>query len=404
MPSTDSSTHGPRWLLFLGLVLLALNLRPATVDVTPVLTEAAAALGLDAVATSLLTSIPVLCFGVFAAAGPSLIHRFGVHRTGLGVAVVATVALAGRFAATTGWAFLTWTVVVMAALGVGNVLLPAIVKHDFGNRIGLATASYTTALTLGITGASLGSAPIAGLYGWHDALLPALFAAVAAVVVWAAIVAVRHGRDATGTPVPERRVRLGDIARTRIGRLLVGLFACQAGLAFSVFGWLPTLFRDAGLDAVASGSLLGYVNLVGLALAFPIPAYLGRHPHAYWVVLVVGAAGLLAIAGLLVAPAAVPLVWATLLAVGLAGFPVFLTLLSLRARTAGGTAVLSAFAQSGGFLIAAPMPMLTGLLHSLTGSWTAPLLVWTCLLVGMTAMAVLSLRAGHVEDEWGERV
>lgn len=400
MASTVSGTRGAGWLGFLGLVLLALNLRPATVDVTPVLAEATASLGLGTVAASLLTSIPVLCFGVFAAAGPALIHRLGIHRTALAVAVTSAVALAGRLTATTGGTFLAWTVVVMASLGVGNVLLPAIVRHDFADRLGVATASYTTALTLGSTGASLASVPLAQRFGWHDALLPALGAAVAAVVVWATIVLLRSGRDQTGGAVPTQRIRFRDVARTRLAWLLVVMFGCQSGLAYSVFGWLPTLYRDAGLDAIAAGTHLGYVNLVGLALAFPIPAYLGRSHRTGWVVPLIGAAGLVAVTGLLVAPTAAPFLWTTFLAVGLAAFPVFLTLLGLHSRTPGGTAVLSAFTQSGGYLLAAPMPMLSGLIRSATGSWTGSLLLWAVLLVGTTTAGVLAHRAGYVEDEW----
>jgi CP family cyanate transporter-like MFS transporter len=317
--------------------------------------------------------------------------------------MTSAVALAGRFTATTGGAFLAWTVVVMASLGVGNVLLPAIVRHDFADRIGVATASYTTALTLGSTGASLVSVPLAQRYGWHDALLPALGAAVAAVVVWATIVLLRSGRDVTGAVIPTRRVGLRDIARTRIAWLLVVMFACQSGLAYSVFGWLPTLYRDAGLDAVTAGTQLGYVNLVGLVLAFALPMHLGRRPRARWVIPVIGAAGLVAVAGLLISPTSVPFLWTTFLAVGLAAFPVFLTLLGLHARTPGGTAVLSAFSQSGGYLLATPMPMLSGLLRSTTGSWAGSLLLWAVLLAGTTTAGVLAQRAGYVEDEWAPR-
>lgn len=388
----------PRWLLFLGLVLLAINLRPATVDVTPILSEASAALGLGVSGAGLLTSIPVVCFGVFAAIGPTLLARLGAHRTALLVAATATVGLAGRLWAEQAWSFLAWTVVVMAALGVGNVVLPALVKRDFGDSPGLATASYTTAIAVGITGGSMASAPLAAALGWRAALIPALVVAGVAGLVWGAIV-VRRASGGAARPGDEPAVGLRTVARTKIGWLLVALFTCQSGLAFSVFGWLPTLFRSAGLDPVTAGGLLGYVNLVGLGLAFPIPAYLSRHTRAAWPIPVIGVGGLLGLAGLIVAPVQAPWLWATLLAVGLAGFPVFLTLLSLRARTPGGTASLSAFAQAGGFLLAAPMPYLSALLHSMTGSWTAPVVVWMVLLAGMTVTGQVALKAGFVEDE-----
>ncbi len=397
--STPPMSARARWILFLGLVLLAVNLRPATVDVTPVLTEAAEALGLGINGASALTSIPVICFGVFAAAGPAVIRRLGVHRTALVVAAVATVGLIGRLWAEDAWLFIAWTIVVMAALGIGNVLLPALVKQDFWDRLGLATASYTAAVAVGIAGGSMASAPLAAVFGWRAALVPALVVAALATLVWTAIVSTRLApAPSTGLP-SDTSMSVRDVARTKIGWLLVILFTCQSGLAFSVFGWLPSLFRAAGLDPVTSGSLLGYLNLFGLALAFPIPAYLSRHPRANWVVPVIGIGGLVGLAGLIVAPTLAPFGWATLIAIGLAGFPVFLTLLSLRARTPSGTAALSAFAQAGGFLLAAPMPFMSGVMVNLTGSWTAPVILWMVLLAGMTIAGQAALRAGFVEDE-----
>lgn len=400
MPTNDPSPRLPGWLLFTGLVLLALNLRPVTVDVTPVLTEAGDALGLDTVGLGVLTSLPLLCFGLFAAVGPAVIHRLGVHKAALAVIVPVAIGLVGRYNSTTGWIFLTWTAVVMAAIGVGNVLLPAIAKQDFGARAPLATASYTTALAIGLTGGSMSSAPLAHQFGWHAALIPALVASLLAVGVWVGIVLLKRTR--TGTPAPQepaRRIRLRELARTRVGRLLGVFFACQAALAFSVMGWLPTLFRDAGVDPIVAGSLLGFVNLIGLGLAFPIPAYLGRHPRALWIVPAIGLSGIVGMTGLIVAPAAAPFLWATTISIGLAGFPVFLSMLGLHSRTPGGTAVLSAFAQSVGFLLAVPLPLLTGLLHSATGSWTVPIAMWMCLLVGMVTTGTLVQRSGYVEDE-----
>ena len=66
-------------LVLVGLVLVALNLRPAAVSIGPVLAEVRAGLGTSALATGLLTSLPVLAFAVFGALSPRLARLVGLH-------------------------------------------------------------------------------------------------------------------------------------------------------------------------------------------------------------------------------------------------------------------------------------------------------------------------------------
>lgn len=399
MPPASASPprRFPLWLAFTGMVLLALNLRPTVADVGPIIDFIAAGLPLDPAGQSLLTSLPVLCFGAFAAIGPAITVRLGLHRTAVLVVLVATAGLWVRFAAPGPITYLVATAVVTAALGVGNVVAPSLAKHDFPGHGGLATAAYTTSLTLGITGATFASAPLAVVFDWRTALLPAAAAATVAVAPWLALAAADRNRSRQ--PSRHEHISVRQLARTRTGWVLAAFFACQAGVAFTIIGWLPTVFQAAGLDHVRAGTMAGFLNVIGLLLAFPIPAYLGRHPRGYWVICVIGAAGLAGFTGLVFAPAALPELWAGLIAVGLAGFPVFLSLLSARTRTPQGTAALSGFAQAIGFLLAAPVPALSKLLQVATGTWAAPILAWQILTVALVTLGVTAMRAGQIEDE-----
>ncbi|MDQ3200770.1 MAG: cyanate transporter, partial [Pseudomonadota bacterium] len=60
------------WLLLLGLILVALNLRPALSSMAPMLSDISRALGLSAAQAGLLTTLPVLCLGLFAPLAPIL--------------------------------------------------------------------------------------------------------------------------------------------------------------------------------------------------------------------------------------------------------------------------------------------------------------------------------------------
>ena len=73
------------WLLLLGLVLVALNLRPALSSMAPLLGEVSDKLGLSAAQAGLLTTLPVLCLGLFAPLAPILARRFGTERVVLGI-------------------------------------------------------------------------------------------------------------------------------------------------------------------------------------------------------------------------------------------------------------------------------------------------------------------------------
>jgi CP family cyanate transporter-like MFS transporter len=92
-------------------------------------------------------------------------------------------------------------------------------------------------------------------------------------------------------------------------------------------------------------------------------------------------------------------VWAFLIGVFCASFPLSLVMINLRARTEGGVLQLSAFAQCVGYLLAVPGPLLVGILHQYTGGWTAPIAFMAALLIPETISGVLAGRNRTIEDE-----
>jgi CP family cyanate transporter-like MFS transporter len=84
-------------------------------------------------------------------------------------------------------------------------------------------------------------------------------------------------------------------------------------------------------------------------------------------------------------------------------FPVVLTLIGLRARTSEGTAALSGFTQSVGYLIAAIGPFGMGLLYDLTGGWTVPLVGLIVLVIPQLVAGLSVARPSYIEDAIGVR-
>lgn len=139
--------------------------------------------------------------------------------------------------------------------------------------------------------------------------------------------------------------------------------------ASSVGPVVDQLTDDLGLSTTAAAALLTLPVLCFGALA-PVAALLARRNL-----------------GLLLATGTVPLLWPAILGVGQgACFPLALTMIVLRSGGVGDTARVSAMVQSGGYLIAAAVPLAAGALHQATRSWTVPLAV----LLGLTVPQLLA--------------
>ncbi len=96
--SADRRSSGALILLVVGLVLVGVNLRPALSSLSPVLKQVAAGTGLSGATAGLLTTLPVLCLGLFAPAAAVLARRFGAERAvgSLLIALAAGIALPSR--------------------------------------------------------------------------------------------------------------------------------------------------------------------------------------------------------------------------------------------------------------------------------------------------------------------
>ena len=166
-----------------------------------------------------------------------------------------------------------------------------------------------------------------------------------------------------------------------------------------MFGWLPQVYRDAGFSASAAGLLLGVATATGIPVALVLPSVAVRLTSQAPLVFGLCGCYLVGYAGLILRPVEGAVVWALLIGTGTGMFPLVLTLLGLRARTPEGTAALSGFTQSVGYLVAALGPFLTGALYGATGGWTVPLTVLALLVLPQAVCGALVSRERYLEDE-----
>lgn len=385
-----------RWWPLVAILALAFNLRPVAVAIGPVLAEISADIGLDGVTAGLLTSLPTLCFAAFGALAPWVSQRIGVVPT-VGLALAALLAgQVGRLLTHSPGPFLALSALALAGMALANVLMPTLVRLHYPHRVGTATALYSLTLTLGVTMASAATVPIAQqLGGWRAALGVWIAGGVAALVVWAPLLLA----GARGATAKGARVSLGRVARTPLGWALAIFFGIQSAQAYSIFGWLPSVYRSAGLSEIDAGYMLGIATGVGILPAFVVPVLAARLRHPSRLFLTIMAFLVAGYVGLMLAPSSTPWLWAALLALGQASFPLILALFGIRARTPGATAALSGFAQSVGYAIAALGPMSFGVLHGATGSWTASISLQLALCVPMVVAGLYACRPLLIEDQ-----
>ncbi|WP_338059481.1 CynX/NimT family MFS transporter [Streptomyces deccanensis] len=411
--------------MIVGIVLTALNLRPAITSLGALLEEVRTGLGMSGSVAGLLTSVPPLCFALFGVMAPRLARRFGptaVVCAGM-VAIAAGLLIRPYAGGTAG--FVAASALALMGIAVSNVLMPVIVKRWFPDRVGSMTGLYSMALALGTSCAAAVTVPMTEALGgsWRTGLTVWALLAVAAVVPWLPLLRDRDARSAEnprrasgsvrgagGAPGSSRgsggasgsgreAAPVLRITRSRTAWALAVFFGLQATAAYITMGWMAQIFRDAGVPAGTAGLLLALTMVMGVPLAFVIPRLATRLPHQGPIVVVLGVCGLLGYGGLHLAPAQGAWAWALLIGISNCSFPLALTMVGMRARTGAGVVQLSAFAQSTGYLISIPGPLLVGVLYQHSGGWGLPLALMAALMLPQIAAGVLAGRDRLVEDE-----
>jgi len=378
--------HRP-WLLLLGLVLVALNLRPALSSMAPMLSDVSRSLGLSAAKAGLLTTLPVLCLGLFAPLAPLLARRFGSERVVLGILLT----LAGGMILRSSlgeFGLFAGSILAGASIGVIGVLLPGIVKRDFAKHAGAMTGVYTMALCMGAAMAAGSTVPLSQHFGNSWALglgfwvVPALLAAL----LWLPQVGSQHGAH-------QAAYRVRGLLRDPLAWQVTLYMGLQSSLAYIVFGWLPSVLIGRGLTPTQAGIVLSGSILVQLASSLAAPWLATRGKDQRLAILVVMLLTLGGLFGCLYAPIEGLWGWAILLGLGQGGtFSLALTLIVLRSRDAHVAANLSSMAQGIGYTLASMGPFAVGLVHDLTGGWQA--LGWIFAVIGLGAI-IAGLGAGR---------
>ncbi|WP_043618212.1 CynX/NimT family MFS transporter [Nonomuraea candida] len=356
-------------LLVAGFALAALNLRPAIAGVSPLLDEIMGDVGLTPAGGGAITTVMVVCLGVFGPLTPVLARRVGLDRTLLaGLLVIAAgVALRG-----TGGAFTLYlgSALAATAIAVMNVSMPGVVKQHFPARVNVMTGVYVSCVVAGAAASSALVIPIehATGFGWRGVTALLAVPALLAALLWLPQ-ALRGRADGQSGPRPFRAV-----LRSRVTWYVTALMGLQSLTFYVMLAWLPTIYLEAGYPADQAGYLLSLTNLVQVGTSLAVPVLAGRRASQVPYVVAAGVLTVLGYLGVLLAPTTLPWLWMIVLGVGQgASFALALLIIALRPADPAAVTALSAVAQSVGYVIAALGPLLFGFLRQVSGDWTVPL-------------------------------
>ncbi|WP_417264663.1 CynX/NimT family MFS transporter [Brumimicrobium sp.] len=372
-----------RILLLIGILFVAINLRPALSSIGPLVDMIRQDIGVSEAMLGLLTTLPLIAFGVISTITPLFTKRFGIGNTLLGALVLLTFGILIR---SSGGIFALYfgTILLGIAIAFGNVLIPALIKRNFPHKAGLVTSLYSGIMSLGAAVAAGLSFPLANQLnlGWKGSLAIWSVLAILALMIW-----IPNVKRINRTP-PRRS--FADAMKKLSGSLLVWRLALYMGLQsfafYLILAWLPEILIDRGYDPTYAGWMLSLSQATGIAGAILIPIWAGSRKDQRLVISVLVALEVLSLIGLLIPQMGWIELWVGLNGMVLGGtFGLALLLIVLRSGDAETAAELSGIVQSIGYLIAATGPFIAGVIFDLTEVWDYAL----TLLIGVAIIKLI---------------
>ena len=397
-PSDSPSLLHGRVLAFAAILLAAVNLRTAVTSITPLLDVLGQQFGFGTTMTGVLGMLPTASFALFGVATPASARRLGLERTTLLAMVMAMAGLLLRSSAGNVGTLLLGSVVALAGMGIGNVVVPPLVKRYFANKVGTMSTLYISVLQLGTMLPALLAVPVANAAGWRVSLGMWALLALAAALPWL-LLAKRAPKPQADATDPTAQPH-GKVWRTSLGWSMTLMFGMTSLMTYSMFTWLPRIVVEAGGTPAFGGVMVAVFSALGLLPSLVIPSMAVRMQNPFPLVLIGFFSFVIAFTGLLLAPMKAPLLWACLLGVGPSTFPLALTLINLRTRTPAGSAALSGFMQGLGYTLSCLGPLLFGWLHELSHGWLWPFaMLGACLLV-LIVGGRMACQPRYLEDSW----
>ncbi|EPH3388473.1 CynX/NimT family MFS transporter [Klebsiella oxytoca] len=375
-------------LLIAGILLIATTLRVAFTGAAPLLDAIRSEYGLTTAQTGLLTTLPLLAFGLVSPLAAGVARRFGIERSLLLAMILICLGIGLRSLPFVSLLFIG-TAVIGCGIALGNVLLPGLIKRDFSQHVAKMTGAYS--LTMG-GAAALGSAmavplALAGL-GWRGALLTLMVFPLLALFVWLP----QSRRQATAPLTGSGAIHNRGIWRSALAWQVTLFLGINSLVYYVIIGWLPAILQSIGYSEAQAGSLHGLLQLATAAPGLAIPLILHRLKDQRGIAVLVAMMCAVSTLGLWFLPGQA-VMWTLIFGFGSGATMILgLTFIGLRASSAHQAAALSGMAQAVGYLLAACGPPVMGKIHDASGDWHIPLIAVALISVVMAVFGALAGR------------
>lgn len=384
-----------RLLALSAIALLALNLRTAVSSISPVVTFIQEEISLPIVTIGLLGVAAPLAFAIATSLSYPPARRIGVEKTLL---ITIGLIVAGHLLRALAWdssALFAGSLMSLLGAGMGNVLLPVMVRKYFPNRVGIISSFYITLTAVSATIGAFFAVPVAQELGWRSSL--GQWAILGALTLLPVIFLLKNSR-------PEARPKTGGTQKAIWRSPTAWAIAVVQGMT-SIFGyvsfaWMPLmLIEHNGVSVPEAGLLLALFSIMGLPVSLLVPIIATRYSKSHALIIFfsasMGTAGTL---GVLFGDNST--LWLAVIAIGLGPtmFPLALTLFNLRSRERSTVLALSAFGQGVSYTVATITVFAIGVLRELTGGWEVALLLMA-LVALLSALAGIQIAKNHFVDD-----
>jgi len=367
--------------------------RPQVIAIGPLLPSIQASLGISHGLAGLLSSIPVLCMGIFAPLAPAVARRLGARWALAACATLVIVFGLLRLGVPGPALVLALTFGIGLGMGLAGPIFPLVVRHEIPTRPALGTGAYAIGLVLGGTVAAAVAVPLAGdILDWRIAFVVISLAGLGSLAIWLAL--------APADEIVDEAVQPPRIPwRSGIAWLLGLLFGLQSMLYYGVVTWLAAVYVDRGWSEHDSANLVALFGATTLIATSVMPLGADRIGTRRGQLVASSSAILLGFVGLIVAPEPAVL-WALLLGAGMGAiFPIVLTLpVDVGGRPAN-VAATAALMLLVGYILSAIAPFAFGVARDVTGDYGLGL--WLLAALGVVLVALCSVltpaRLGRIE-------
>lgn len=368
-------------------------------------------LGINSGSMGVLTTIPLVAFAVLSMGAGKAGSKAGIPKVLIAASTVLTIGIILRSMAGLPGLYIG-TALIGIGIAFGNVLVPAIIKDKFPDKIGIMTGTFTTVMTV-MSGVSAGvGMQIAIRAGWKPALLVWIIPALAAVITWmlekfskdyeelvSLDEAVETGSEiaaeSLGVKIDKKAgIRTRDIIKKSSTWWVALFMGVQSLIFYCMVAWVTTIMQSKGFSLSEATFLNTMYMWLGIPGSFLLPIIAGRRKSQTGIALAMGVPNVISMI-LIMVSGSLPVVAVSIMVTGLfqgGYFSLAMAMFGLKTSSGQEASLLSGFSQSIGYLLAAIGPTLLGATFDLSGGWTIALVLLVIFGILMTIFAALAGR------------